>query len=75
MKRPLIVALSTFAAAGLVVGGASVAHAADDDTVVYNSTYIETQDDLSAFFTTVDPATLDETVLASNPFMTGDEDI
>jgi hypothetical protein len=75
VKRPLAAALSTFAVAGLVVCGASVAHAADDDTVVYTSTYIETQDDLSAFFTTVDPATLDETVLTANPFMTGDDDI
>lgn len=72
MKRSLLTALVV---AGLIVCGAPVAHAVDDGTVVYTDTYAETQEDVSAYFTAVDPATLDETVLTANPYMTGDEGI
>lgn len=72
MKRSLITALVV---AGLVVSGASAAQAADDDTVVYTDTSIDSGNDISNYFTLVDPATLAETVLTANPYMTGDEDI
>jgi hypothetical protein len=72
VKRSLISALLV---AGLVVSGASAAQAADDDIVVYTDTYIDSGDDVSNYFTLVDPATLDETVLTANPYMTGDDDI
>lgn len=75
MKRPLVTVLSALAVAGLLACGASAAQAADDDTVVYTNTYVETQDSVSAYFTKVDPATLNETVLSSYPWLSNDDGV